>query len=118
MNGYRLRPHRINRGDVVMVDLGTRFGSEQDGIRPAVVIQNDIGNYCGDTTIIAPFTAGKKNNIEFPTHSVGIQLEKESIALLEQIITIDKRRIIASINHLTNEQMKDIDEKIMVSLGL
>lgn len=101
-----------------MVDLGTRFGSEQDGIRPAVVLQNDMGNYCAETTIVAPFTASKKRNIDLPTHAVGIQLEKESIALLEQIVTIDKRRIICTINHLNDTQMKDIDDKIKVALGL
>lgn len=118
MTNQKLKQARINRGDVVMVDLGERFGCEQDGIRPAVVIQNDIGNYCGDTTIVAPFTAGKKNNVALPTHAMGIQLKQESIALLEQIVTIDKRRIISILSSLTEEQMKDIDEKIRVSLGL
>lgn len=118
MSSFRLNQTRINRGDVVMVDLGTRFGREQGGIRPAIVVQNNIGNYCGDTTIVAPLTASKKNNIGLPTHVVGIQLEKESIALLEQIVTIDKRRIICVLDHLDEQKLKDVDKKIKVSLGL
>lgn len=118
MNNGKVAEIRIKRGDVVMVDLGERFGCEQDGIRPAVVIQNDIGNYCGSTTIVAPLTAGKKNNIDLPVHTVGIQLKRDSIALLEQIIAIDKRRIICVLNHLNNEIMQDINEKIKVSLAL
>ncbi len=118
MSSVRLNQTRISRGDVVMVDLGTRFGREQGGIRPAIVVQNNIGNYCGDTTIVAPLTASKKNNIGLPTHVVGIQLEKESIALLEQIVTIDKRRIICVLDHLDEQKLEDVDKKIKVSLGL
>ncbi|MBU5669617.1 type II toxin-antitoxin system PemK/MazF family toxin [Peptoniphilus sp. MSJ-1] len=109
---------KLKRGDVVMVDLGERFGYEQDGIRPAVIIQNNIGNEYSPTVIIAPITAGKKNNIDLPTHVIGIELRKKSIALLEQILTIDRRRIISFIASLDVETMKDIDEKIKVSLGL
>ncbi|WP_235932805.1 type II toxin-antitoxin system PemK/MazF family toxin [Peptoniphilus faecalis] len=118
MRNEKLNEIRVMRGDVVMVDLGERFGCEQDGIRPAVVIQNDVGNYCGTTTIVAPLTAGKKNNVNLPVHTVGIQLKRDSIALLEQIIAIDKRRVICILDHLSDELMQDINEKIKVSLAV
>ena len=108
----------IRRGDVIAVDLGNRFGCEIDGIRPALVIQNDIGNEYSPTTIIAPFTAKKAKELELPVHVKGVSLKKESILLLEQITTIDKKKILGILNHLGEETMKEVDEKIKASLAV
>ena len=92
----------IERGDIIIVDLEPVKGSEQGGIRPSVIIQNDIGNKYSPTTIIAPIT-GKKFSKEFPTNVKLLKddsgLEKDSVILLNQIKTIDKSRIIKKHHH-------------------
>ena len=109
------------RGDIYLVDLGTRFGSEQGGCRPVLLIQNDVGNSCGPTLIVAPITARAWKKAEQPTHyrleNIDC-LSKLSMVLLEQIITIDKRRIKKYMGSLKKEQMNRIDICIAVSLGL
>jgi mRNA interferase MazF len=111
----------IKRGDIVLVNLEPIKGSEQGGVRPCLIIQNDKGNMSSPLTIIAPFTS-KKFTKEFPTnvniHSSESRLEKESTVLLNQIKTIDKSRIIKRITELSNSLMKKIDLAIKISLGL
>ena len=84
----------VKRGQIYYADLAPIIGSEQDGIRPVLILQNDIGNKYANTTIIAPITSANPNTY-FPTH-VRIKakgLMKESVVLLEQIRTIDKQRL-------------------------
>lgn len=109
---------QIKRGDVIMVDFGERPGYEQDGIRPAIVVQNDIGNEHSPTTIVAPFTAKKGREVELPIHVTGIQLKRTSMALLEQVTTIDKSRIIGHITQVDDDTLNQIDEKLRVALAL
>ncbi len=111
----------VKRGDVFYADLRPVVGSEQGGIRPVVIIQNDIGNRYSPTVICAAITS-KINKAKMPTH-VAIQaneleLMRDSVVLLEQIRTIDKRRLKDRICHLTNESMERIDECLMISMGL
>ena len=108
----------IRRGDIVIVDFGNRFGCETDGIRPAVILQNDVGNEHSPTTIVAPFTAKNPKGDELPVHYKGVNLKKESMLLLEQITTIDKKKVLGWLGHLENKTMKEINEKIMISLAL
>ena len=111
----------IKRGDIVLVDLEPIKGSEQGGIRPSVVIQNDIGNKYSPLTIIAPITS-KNYETEYPTNVLILKtdsgLDKDSTILLNQIKTIDKSKISKKISSLNNELMKKVDLAIMISLGL
>lgn len=111
----------IKRGEIFFVNLNPIKGNEQGGARPCLVIQNDEGNKFSPTTIIAPITS-KEFTKEFPTN-VSISkgeggLDKESVVLLNQIKTIDKRRIIKKIGFLNNFLMKKVDEAIKISLAL
>ena len=101
----------VKRGDVFYADLRPVVGSEQGGIRPVVIIQNDIGNRYSPTVICAAITS-KINKAKMPTH-VAIQanefeLMRDSVVLLEQIRTIDKRRLKDRICHLTGESMEKL----------
>ena len=109
----------ILRGDVWYADLSPVMGSEQGGVRPVVVIQNDIGNKHSPTTIVAPITSriGKK---QLPTHITfnGCGLAKDSVILMEQIRTIDKGRLKQKMGSLTNEKWEVVNKALKVSLAL
>lgn len=112
---------RYSRGDIYLVDLGTHFGSEQGGCRPVLVIQNNVGNHFGPTLIVAPITSRFNKKANQPTHLalVGVNnLTSPSVVLAEQILTIDKSRVIKYLGKVSEEQMQNIDKAIMVSLGL
>jgi len=111
----------INRGDVYYADLSTVVGSEQGGVRPVLVVQNDVGNKYSPTVIIAAITS-QLSKAKLPTHielnKDKFHLIKDSVVLLEQIRTLDKRRLkdkICSIDQIT---MQQIDVAIMISLGI
>jgi mRNA interferase MazF len=110
----------ILRGELYYADLNPVIGSEQGGIRPVLVIQNDIGNQHSPTTIIAAITSKTMKTL-LPTQCIlPVQsgLERESIVLLEQIRTIDKKRIRERIGTLAQNEMRSIDIALAVSLGL
>lgn len=102
-------------------DLSPVVGSEQGGVRPVLVIQNDIGNRFSPTVIIAAITA-QIQKAKLPTHvEVDAEthgLERDSVILLEQIRTIDKQRLTDKITHLDEESMQRVNEALQVSLGL
>ena len=100
------------RGDVVYVSLPDSTGSEQSGIRPCVIVQNDVGNVHSPTVIICPITSQSKPKL--PTH-VGIMLAVESTVLCEQIRVIDKRKIAGFV---TNINMEKINRALKISIGL
>ena len=111
----------VKRGEVYTADLSGSVGHEQAGIRPVVVIQNDVGNQYSETVIVACITS-KESKRDFPTH-VPIrlaegQLSYNSIALLEQIRTIDKRRIIHPIGCVDKNTMQILDRVLAFSLAL
>ncbi|GIN73605.1 mRNA interferase [Bacillus sp. J14TS2] len=111
----------VKRGDVYFADLSPVVGSEQGGVRPVLVLQNDIGNRFSPTVIIAAITA-QIQKAKLPTH-VEIDAEKygferDSVLLLEQIRTVDKQRLTDKITHLDEEMMEKVDEALQVSLGL
>ncbi len=111
----------IRRGDVFYADLRPVVGSEQGGIRPVLIIQNDVGNRHSPTVICAAITS-KMNKAKLPTH-IAIDAEryhmvKDSVILLEQLRTIDKSRLKDKICHLDQEILIKIDEALMVSLQL
>jgi mRNA interferase MazF len=111
----------VKRGDIFYADLSPVVGSEQGGMRPVLVVQNNIGNHYSPTVIVAAITA-KIQKARMPTH-VGItakqtHIERDSVILLEQIRTIDKQRLRDKITQLNAPLMKKVDEALSVSLGL
>jgi mRNA interferase MazF len=111
----------VKRGDVFFADLSPVVGSEQGGIRPVLVIQNDIGNRFSPTVIVAAITA-QIQKAKLPTH-VEIEAEahgfdRDSVILLEQIRTIDKQRLTDKITHLDEETMRKVDDSLQISVGL
>ncbi|MCD7904576.1 MAG: type II toxin-antitoxin system PemK/MazF family toxin [Clostridiales bacterium] len=111
----------IKRGDIFYADLSPVIGSEQGGIRPVLVVQNDIGNRYSPTVIIAAITSQIKK-AKMPTHieadSRIYSLLKDSVVLLEQIRTIDKKRLREKIGHLNKSLMTKVDKALLISLGL
>ena len=110
----------IRRGELYYADLNPVVGSEQGGVRPVLVLQNDVGNKYSPT-IIAAATTSKLTKAKLPTHielaKEHSPLSKNSIVLLEQIRTIDKSRIKEKIGELSPEIMQQIDNALLVSLG-
>ena len=111
----------IKRGDIILVNLEPVKGSEQGGIRPCLIIQNDQGNKYSPLTIIAPLTS-KQFTKEFPTNvylnKEDSRLDKDSTILLNQIKTIDKSRVIKKISSIDLALMRKVNFAIKISLGL
>jgi mRNA interferase MazF len=111
----------VRRGDIFYADLSPVVGSEQGGVRPVLIIQNDIGNKYSPTVICAAITS-QINKAKLPTHielsSQCYSLTKDSVILLEQIRTIDKKRLREKICHLDAKIMSKVSEALIVSLGL
>ncbi len=110
----------IKRGDIFLANLEPIVGREQGGIRPVLVIQNDIGNKYSPVVIIATITS--QISKEYPTNvflsKKDSKLDKDSMALLNQIRTIDKKRIMKKISSLDEEIMRKVDLALKVSLGM
>ncbi len=111
----------IKRGDIYYADLSPVIGSEQGGVRPVLIVQNDIGNKYSPTVIAAAITS-QINKAKLPTHiEISAQdygLQKDSVILLEQIRTIDKKRLREKIGHLDDELMDKVNEALSISFGL
>jgi Growth inhibitor len=111
----------VKRGDIYYANLSPVVGSEQGGHRPVLVIQNDVGNKYSPTVIVAAITS-QISKAKLPTHveisAKQFNLDKDSVILLEQLRTIDKRRLKEKITHLSEEVMMKVDEAIRISLGL
>ncbi|APC42178.1 MULTISPECIES: type II toxin-antitoxin system PemK/MazF family toxin [Clostridium] len=111
----------VKRGDIFYADLSPVVGSEQGGIRPVIILQNDIGNKYSPTIIIAAITS-QINKAKLPTHveisSEEYGLNKDSVVLLEQIRTLDKKRLKEKIGHMTDGDMKKVDTALLISVGL
>lgn len=111
----------IKRGDIYYADLSPVIGSEQGGLRPVLIVQNDIGNKYSPTVIAAAITS-RISKTKLPTH-IDVQgddtgLAKDSIILLEQIRTIDKKRLKEKMGHLDDVTMSSVNTAIQVSFGL
>ncbi len=111
----------VKRGDIYYANLSPVVGSEQGGHRPVLVIQNDVGNKYSPTVIVAAITS-QISKAKLPTHvevnAKQYNLEKDSVILLEQLRTIDKRRLRDKVNHLSEEIMNKVDEAVRISIGL
>jgi len=109
------------RGDLHYADLGQGIGSEQKGTRPVVIIQNNVGNKHSPTVIIAAITSKAGVKAKLPTHyyiGAGNGLELPSLVLLEQIRTIDKRRLSGYIGKLDEKHIRGINHALAISIGL
>ena len=109
----------IKRNEIYYADLNPVIGSEQGGIRPVLVIQNDMGNKYSPTTIVAAITS-RQNKAKLPTHiEIGEDVfEKDSVVLLEQIRTVDKSRLKEYVGKLDNRIMDRVNKAISISVGL
>ena len=111
----------IRRGDIYYADLSPVVGSEQGGIRPVLIVQNDVGNRFSPTVIAAAITS-QKSKANLPTHimldSTTTGLSRDSIVLLEQVRTIDKHRLKERMGRLDNGSMNKVDEALSISFGL
>ena len=109
----------IRRYDIYYADLSPVVGSEQGGVRPAVIVQNNIGNKYSPTTIVVPVTS-RQTKAHIPTHVrvKGACLTKKSLALTEQVATIDKRRIIRKMGNIKLKSLFKIGTALMIGLGL
>ena len=112
---------QVKRGDIFYADLSPVIGSEQGGIRPVLVVQNDVGNKFSPTVICAAITS-KINKAKLPTHielSAGkYDMVKDSVILLEQLRTIDKQRLKDRVCHLDDDIMRQVNKGLMISLEL
>ena len=116
----------VKRGDIFYADLSPVVGSEQGGLRPVLIIQNDVGNKYSPTVIAAAITS-RMGKTKLPTHIDGTVrgrsegsagLLKDSVVLLEQIRTLDKRRLREKMGHLPPDLMNEVDKALFVSFGL
>ena len=111
----------VKRGDIYYADLSPVVGSEQGGVRPVLIVQNDTGNRYSPTVIAAAITS-QPNKAKLPTHieisAPDHGLPRNSVVLLEQIRTLDKRRLREHMGHVDGELMEKIDAAIAVSFGL
>lgn len=111
--------HGISRGDIYYADLSPVVGCEQGGIRPVLILQNDIGNRHSPTTIVCAITGRPKKPL--PTHATitgAGRLSRESFALLEQICTIDRTRLREWVGRLEQQEMDEINQALSISVGL
>ncbi len=111
----------VKRGDIFYADLSPVIGSEQGGTRPVLVVQNDVGNKFSPTVIVAAITsqinkAKMPTHIEISAHEFG--LLKDSVVLLEQVRTIDKKRLREKIGRLSDDLIEQVDEALGISFGI
>lgn len=111
----------IKRGDIYYADLSPVVGSEQGGIRPVLIVQNDVGNRYSPTVIAAAITS-RQSKTKLPTHisieAEGCGLSKDSVVLLEQVRTLDKRRLKERMGSVDRQAMQEINRALSVSFGL
>ncbi len=111
----------IRRGDIYYADLSPVIGSEQGGLRPVLIVQNDVGNRYSPTVIAAAITS-KMGKTKLPTHidifADQVGLAKDSIILLEQVRTLDKKRLKERMGHLDDNVMREVNNAISISFGL
>ncbi len=111
----------IKRGDIYYADLSPVVGSEQGGLRPVLIVQNDVGNRYSPTVIAAAITS-RMGKTKLPTHidihADQVGLSRDSVVLLEQIRTIDKRRLREKMGHLSEDLMGAVNDALGVSFGL
>lgn len=116
-----MNANSIHRGEIYYADLSPVVGSEQGGVRPVLIVQNDVGNKHSPTVIAAAITS-QRDKAKLPTHievnGAGCGLSKDSVVLLEQIRTLDKKRLKERMGQLDNTAMTQINNALSISFGL
>ncbi|MEG0829727.1 MAG: type II toxin-antitoxin system PemK/MazF family toxin [Anaerovoracaceae bacterium] len=116
-----MRDLLVKKGDLYFADLSPVIGSEQGGVRPVLVVQNNVGNKFSPTIIVAAVTS-QKNKANLPTHveinGSGSGLNKDSVILLEQLRTIDKKRLKERIGTIEQTSLPDVNDALSISLGI
>jgi mRNA interferase MazF len=111
----------VKKGDIFFADLSPVIGSEQGGVRPVLIVQNDIGNKYSPTVIVAAVTS-QINKAKLPTHveigALGHGLNKDSVVLMEQLRTIDKKRLKEKIGRVDEDIIAEVNEALTISLGI
>lgn len=111
----------VHRGEIYYADLSPVVGSEQGGVRPVLIVQNDVGNKHSPTVIAAAITS-QRDKAKLPTHievnGAGCGLSKDSVVLLEQIRTLDKKRLKEKMGQLDNTAMNQVNNALSISFGL
>mgnify|MGYP003613183417 FL=1 len=111
----------VKKGDIFFADLSPVIGSEQGGVRPVLIVQNDIGNKYSPTVIVAAVTS-QINKAKLPTHveigALGHGLNKDSVVLMEQLRTIDKKRLKEKIGRVDEDIITEVNEALTISLGI
>ena len=105
----------ICKGDIYYAKLDGTVGSEQSGVRPVIIVQNNIGNKFSPTVIIIPFSRSKRKKISQPTH---LKIRPYGTALAEQIRVIDRKRLDRRIGKINNNIMREVDKKILIALDI
>ena len=111
----------IKRGEIYLANLDNPFGSEKGGIRPVLIVQNNLGNKYSPTLLVACITSKAHSKHHLPTHYVipkHVGLKYDSLVMMEQIKVIDEKRIIKYIGKLSPKYMKILDKRLKISLGL
>ncbi len=112
--------NQIKRGEIYYADLSPVVGSEQGGVRPVLIIQNDVGNKYSPTVIVAAITS-QLSKAKIPTHvelcAIDYNLPRDSVILLEQVRTLDKRRLQEKISELDVAKMRSVNMALLISLG-
>ncbi|MBS7002154.1 MAG: type II toxin-antitoxin system PemK/MazF family toxin [Enterocloster clostridioformis] len=111
----------FRRGDIYMANLTPVCGSEQGGVRPVLIIQNNVGNYHSPTLVVATFTSKARKKTKQPTHYLmkhNPALKKPSVVLLEQIRTVDKQRIERYLGKASRKEMSAVNKALLISLAL
>jgi len=120
-NYWRVSDLIVKKGDIYFADLSPVIGSEQGGVRPVLVVQNDVGNKYSPTVIVAAVTS-QINKAKLPTHveiqAQGNGLSRDSVVLLEQLRTIDKKRLKEKIGHIGEDIIEQTNEALTISLGI
>lgn len=111
---------QIRRGEIYYADLSPVVGSEQGGVRPVLILQNDVGNKYSPTVIVSAITS-QLGKAKLPTHielpAEKYNLPKNSVALLEQIRTLDKKRLQERVTMLSADKMREVNKALLISLG-
>ena len=112
-----MRRKAIRRGALFYADLDPVIGSEQGGTRPILILQNDVGNYFSPTVVAAAITS-RRDKTHLPTHVLLEDVPGLALLLLEQIRTVDRRRLRGYIGQISKKKMKEIDTALAISVGL
>lgn len=115
MNWREVYNMKVKRGEVWLIDLGIGVGSEQDGIRPCLIVQNNVGNLHSTTTVVCPITSKKKN---FNATHVDVLLKFQSSIMCEQIRVVDTSRATRCIGSVNEGIMYDVEERLRLTLGI